>query len=163
MAHIDIRGRLQILGGEIQFNFEDDNVKLPNKMYIAAGFVVGAATTLAVLYGVPYFKPLIEEAIERALAGVDQKIQQIFTGSLHVVLHCSTAERFLEVLADYESGKIKERLEKEFSKLDFKVEGLKVEIEKIKEVKGKEATDIERYDKYHTHIKEALSYQIKIH
>jgi hypothetical protein len=40
-------------------------------------------------------------------------LHDIKPGSLHVLLCCFTDERFLEVLADYESGRIKERLQKE--------------------------------------------------
>jgi hypothetical protein len=46
-----------------------------------------------------------------------------------------TNERFLEVWTDYESGKMKERLQEEFSNSGIEVEGLKIEIENLKEVK----------------------------
>jgi hypothetical protein len=76
----------------------------------------------------------------------DQEIRGIRPGSLHVLLHCFTDERFLEVLADYESGRMKERLQDEFSQVGFKVEGLKVVIENAVEVnKTKEAIN-QRYD-----------------
>ena len=153
MTHFNISGQTAIPGGEIHFNIDGD-VELPNnELCRAAGYAaVGAATTLAVLYGWPHFKPLIEDAVTEALNGVNQAIRRIFTGSLHVWLECFTAERFLEVLADYESGKIKQRLKKEFSDLGLKVKELKVEIENTEEVnKRKEAIDIERH-KFCMHI-----------
>ena len=56
---------------------------------------------------------------------------------LHVLLHCSTNERFLEVFEDFKSGRMKERLQLEFSFANIKTEGLVVKIENIKKVKGK--------------------------
>ena len=146
MAYVNVHGRLPILGGEIEFNLEVDNVELPDEMYRAAGYVaVGAATTLVALYGRPYLKPIITAVIRRSFEKAGVQILRIFTGSLHVALHCSTAEGFLEVLADHKKGKIKESLEKEFSTSDIKVEGLKVEIKNMEQVnKRKEAIEIER-------------------
>ncbi len=93
-------------------------------------------------------KPLIEGAVNKGLGGErdDQEVRGIRPGSLHVQLHCFTDERFLEVLAEYETGKMKERLQKEFSQVGIKVEGLKVEIENMEEVyEIKEAIN-KRYD-----------------
>ncbi len=60
------------------------------------------------------------------LSSVD--ISEIKIGSLHVKLHCFTDERFLEVFADYESGKMKTRLQEEFTQCRIEIEGLKIEI-----------------------------------
>ena len=145
MADFRLRCRLTIQGFDIELTLEALNVHIPDDMQTAAGRAVVGGVTLAVLYDVPYFQPVIEQAIRTALAASGQEILRIFTGSLHVVLHCSTAERFLEVLEDYESGKIEGRLEKEFSKLHFQVEGLKVAIENMEKVKQrKEDIEIER-------------------
>jgi hypothetical protein len=76
----------------------------------------------------------------------DQQLLDIRPGSLHVRC-CFTDKRFLEVLADYESGKMKERLEEEFSNAGIKVEGLKVEIENLAEAnEPKEAIET-RYNR----------------
>ena len=89
------------------------------------------AITLGALYvGYDVVRRLIDLVIKKVL-GEEVNIQP---GSLHVVLHCSTDERFLEVLTDYESGKMKERLEEEFSKVGIKVKGLKVEIQNMADV-----------------------------
>jgi acetylglutamate kinase len=45
-----------------------------------------------------------------------------------------TDERFLEVWTDYKSGKMKERLQEEFSKSGIEVKGLKIEIENFEKV-----------------------------
>ncbi|CAB4013865.1 Nephrocystin-3 [Paramuricea clavata] len=95
------------------------------------------AVSLSALYlGYKLVRPLIETAVTRGLGDErdDQEVRGIRPGSLHVLLHCFTDERFLEVLADYESGRMKERLQEEFSQIGIKVEGLKVEIENMVEV-----------------------------
>ena len=79
----------------------------------------------------------IDGAISRTLGGErdDQRIGGIKPGSLHVLLHCLADQRPLEVLEDFECGTMKERLEKKFSEIGIKVEGLMVEIDNIEEVK----------------------------
>ncbi|CAB3981659.1 Hypothetical predicted protein, partial [Paramuricea clavata] len=107
-------------------------------------------TTLAALYvGYKLFKPLIETAVKTGLGGErdDQDVKDIKEGSLHVQLHCFTDERFLEVLTDYESGMMKDRLQAEFSQAGIKVEGLKVEIENMVEV-NKTKTSIYRRHRF---------------
>ena len=99
-----------------------------------ARYVGITAVSLGALYlGYKLVRPLIETAVKRGLGGErdDQEVRDIRPGSLHVLLHCFTDERFLEVLADYESGRMKQRLQKEFSHIGIKVQGLKVEIENM--------------------------------
>ena len=108
------------------------------------------AVSLGALYvGYKLVKPLIETAVKRGLGGErdDQEVRGIRPGSLHVLLHCFTDERFLEVLADYESGRMKERLQEEFSQIGIKVEGLKVEIENMVEVNETKEAINKRYDR----------------
>ena len=106
------------------------------------------AVSLGALY-VSYklVRPLIETAVKRGLGGErdDQEVRGIRPGSLHILLHCLTDERFLEVLADYESGRMKERLQEEFSQIGIKVEGLKVEIENMAEVNERKEAINKRY------------------
>ena len=75
----------------------------------------------------------IEGAVKRALGGErdDQKDLHFEPESLRVRLHCFTDERFLEVLKDYESGKMKDRLQQEFWKAGIEVDGLTVQIENM--------------------------------
>ena len=79
----------------------------------------------------------IDAATILALGGErdDQKTKEIKPDSLRVLLECFTDKRFLEVVDDVESGRLKERLEKEFLNIEIKVEGLQVEIENMEEVK----------------------------
>ena len=108
------------------------------------------AVSLGALYlGYKLVRPLIETAVKRGLGGErdDQEVRDIRPGSLHVLLHCFTDERFLEVLADYESGKMKERLQEEFSQIGIKVEGLKVEIENMVEANETKEAINKRYDR----------------
>lgn len=70
----------------------------------------------------------------------DQKFGEIRLGCLLVPLHCLTDERFLEVLEDFETGRLKERLLEEFSQIGIEIEGLEIEIKNTEEVnKTKEA------------------------
>ena len=59
------------------------------------------------------------------------------------MLTCFTDERFLEVWTDYESGRIKERLQKEFTESGIQLEGLTIGIENLEEV-NRTKKDIER-------------------
>ena len=106
------------------------------------------AVSLGAIYtGYRLMRPLIAGAVKKAFGGErdDQDVRDIKPGSLHVLLCCFTDERFLEVLADYESGKIKERLQKEFSEIGIEVEGMTVEIENMKEVEETRAAIKKRY------------------
>ena len=140
--------------GDFSFKISTDSVEVVRELCKTAGEVTHdvckTAITLGVLYtGYKLIKPLIDVAVRRALGGErdDQEVQGIEPGSLHVQLHCFTDKRFLEVLADYESGRMKERLQEEFSLVGIKVKGLKVEIENMVEVnKTKEAIN-KRYNR----------------
>ena len=48
-------------------------------------------------------------------------------------------ERFLEVLEDYESGKIKQCLEEEFLRAGIKTKGLEIKIENMKDAQERKA------------------------
>jgi hypothetical protein len=120
----------------------------------------GPAVTLGAIYaGYRLLSPLIDVAVKRAFGGEreDQNVEDIEPGSsLHVLLRCFTDKRFLEVLADYESGRIKERLQEEFSQIGIKTEGLKVEIENMEEVNKIKAAINKRYkNNYQTHTKKS--------
>jgi hypothetical protein len=145
-------------GYNISFIITTDNIEVARELCELAGYVylgIGV-TTLGVLLGYRLFKPLIEDGIYGVFGKKrgDQDDPVITKSSLHVLLHCLTDERFLEVLEDYESGGIKERLQKEFSEVGIKVEGLKVEIENLEEVEKTIAAIHERYrNLYRFHFK----------
>ena len=122
-------------GFEFFINISSDNVEVASQVVKGA---CKAVTTLGALYlGYKSVRFIIHTAVKKGLGGKrdDQEVGDIMPGSLHVRLHCFTDERFLEVFADYQSGKMKERLQKEFSQVGIKVEGLKVEIQNMEEVK----------------------------
>ena len=116
-------------GGEFLIDISTDNVEVAKQ-------VCRAATTLSALYvGYKLLRPVVKGAVKKALGGErdDQEVKDIKLGSLHVA-HCFTDERFLEVLTDYESGKMDKSLQEEFSQAGIKVKGLKVKIQNMAEV-----------------------------
>ena len=119
------------LGGDISINIDSISATSVKDLY-ETGLKLGAMYAAYKLIA-----KAIDGAISRTLGGErdDQRIGGIRPGSLHVLLHCLTDQRLLEVLEDFECGTMKERLEKEFLEIGIKVEGLKVEIDNIEEVK----------------------------
>ena len=109
--------------------------------------VVGGITKLAfigaVSIGVLYHYPELKSVVLAVLKMVFGDVQDVAQGSLHFSLYCTDA-RFLEVLDDYESGKIKLRLEEEFLKVGIKTTELEVMIENMKEVEERKAAIKER-------------------
>ena len=83
-------------------------------------------------------KQRLETGVRRGLQDGrdDQEVQEVKPGdSLHVSLYCKTDERFLEVLKDYKSEIMRERLENELSQIkEISICGLKVEITNMDEV-----------------------------
>ena len=138
------RFEFQFQGGYINFTIETNDVNLAEGIRRYVGYAAVGVTTLDVLYGNRFIRRLINTAVNKALDGINQLLQ-IIQGSLHVDLDCLTDERFLEVLKDYESGGIKERLQKEFAEVGIKVEGLKVAIENMEEVNKIKAAINKRY------------------
>ena len=111
-------------GGDIEFTISASGVEVVRDVCVTV-------VTLGALYtGYKLLKPLISDAVTTAFGGErnDQEIRNIRSGSLIVLLHCSTDERFLEILEDYESGKLKERLKKEFLTINFHFKEMKVQI-----------------------------------
>ena len=104
------------------------------KIFIAGG-LSSIGKRLGDLLGYPQVASSITKAIEKAF-GVkeDRELGQILSGCLQFELCCFTEERLLEILRDYESGKIKQRLEEEFLKIEIKITGLEVEIQNMEEV-----------------------------
>ena len=121
-------------GGDFFIDISTDNAEVALDVVKE---VCKTATKLSALYvGYKLLRPVVEGAVKKALGGErnDQEVRDIKPGSLHVLLHCFTNKRFLEVLSDYESGRMKERLLEEFLQVGIKVEGLKVKIENMEEV-----------------------------
>ena len=139
--HATITG--EIAGGKISIKIGSNNVQAVRDVCIAA-------VSLGALYvGYQLIARKIDSAVKKALGGErdDQGDPDIKPGSLHVLLHCYTDKRFLEVLADCKSGRMKKRLQKEFSQVGIKVEGLKVEIENMEEVSETKDAINKRYNR----------------
>ena len=116
-----------------------------------ATIIAGTVVTLSGIYAIYKYKSrelelTFKKAVDKGLGGEteDQEVQDIRPGSLHVLLHCFTDERFLEVLEDFKSGTMKERLRKEFLNIGIETEGLVVEIRNIKEVEERAAAIVKR-------------------
>ena len=98
--------------------------------------VSSTAITLSAMYTGYKIAAKILDVVNIALSGRKdgQEVQNVQPSTgLHVLLHCSN-ERFLEVFGDFKSGRMKKRLELEFSFANIKTEGLVVKIENIEEV-----------------------------
>ena len=122
-------------GGDLSFIISTDTTVVKD--------LCSTAVKLGVIYATYHLvRPLIDAAVTKALGGNerdDQEVREIRPGCLHVLLRCLTDERFLEVLEDYVSGKIKQRLKKEFLEVGIKTKGLKIKIENIKEVEERKS------------------------
>ena len=135
--------------GDMSFNISASSVEVVKETRGTALKLsaVGTVGTIGAIYGYPLLKTLIDAAVANAFGGDerdDQEVREIRPGSLHVLLRCFTEARFLEVLEDYESGKIEKRLEKEFLKVGIKTTELVVEIKNMKEVEEKKVAIKER-------------------
>ena len=123
-------------GGDISLIISTDSTEVAKDLLCTA-------VKLGAMYATYHLvRPLIDAAVTKALGGNernDQEAPEIRPGCLHVLLRCLTDERFLEVLEDYESGKIKQRLEKEFLEVGIKTKGLKIKIENMKEVEERKS------------------------
>ena len=118
-------------GGNFSFTFSSNSAQ-------SVKYVCITAVTLGSIYaGYKLIAKAIDGAVSQGLGGErdDQEILDIGPGSLHVLLYCFTDQRFLEVLEDFECGTMKERLEKEFLEIGIKLEGFKIKIDNIEEVK----------------------------
>ena len=135
--------------GDMSFNISASSIEVVKEICGTAVKIsaVGTVGTIGAIYGYPLLKTLIDAAVAKAFGGDerdDQEIREIRPGSLHVLLRCFTEARFLEVLEDYESGKIKQRVEKEFLNVGIKTTELVVEMKNMKEVKERKAAIKER-------------------
>ena len=111
---------------------------------VARGIGIGAGIA-GVAGGIVYFWKRNRESTERAVrealeerpaAGAhapDPEVREIGEGSLLVTLRCHTSRSFLQFISDYESQKVKRRLEQELSKVGF-TEELTITIENKEEV-----------------------------
>ncbi len=92
-------------------------------------------------------KQLLDGVVLKVLGGArnDQEVQNGNSEYLHVLVQCFTDERFVEVLADYDSGRMKNRLKEEFLKIGLDVQELQIIIENQEEVNLLKARILSRY------------------
>ncbi|CAB4002880.1 Hypothetical predicted protein [Paramuricea clavata] len=143
-SHALFAGITKTRGGDISVGISTNNVEVAKELINKLGGKVGIGIGLALgaLLAYKVIKPLIDDAVKKGFGGErnDQEVRGIRPGSLHVLLHCFTDERYLEVLEEIESGRMKERLDKEFLNIGIQTEGLMMEIEDMEKVnKTKEA------------------------
>ena len=141
--------------GKFRFEINAGTVEIAKEVigvgrYVAKAAVVGV--TLGAIYAIGQCQPMIRGALDSALRGAlgvvkskAQDLGEIVTGSLHFVVRCFKDDRFLDILSDYESGKIKQHLEEEFAMIGIKTTGLEVRIENIEEVEETKAVVNKRY------------------
>ena len=96
---------------------------------------LGALGLAAFYFNSPENKAKVSAALSNAVVRVGQHLGKVTSGSLVVVVHCSSTESFLRFWDDYQSGNVKERLSEEFSKIG--IEDVTVEIENEEEVAKK--------------------------
>ena len=94
-------------GHDLEIGFNYNNVSF----HVKANVEVVALGVVSI--GVLCRYPELKTAVLAVLQTVFGDVQNVTPASLHFSLYCTDA-RFLEVLDDYESGKIKLRLEEEF-------------------------------------------------
>ena len=79
---------------------------------------------------------ILTNIFEGFLGGIiDPRILNISEGSLRVILRCYSPQSFLQFLDDYETGRVKKRLNEEFSKIG--IGNVILEIANAEEIKEK--------------------------
>ena len=113
---------------------EEFILKISNRTVVALGAIGLAAFYLSSSDNQAKVAAVLSSALEIGA----NKILNITTGSLLVVLHCPSPQSFLQFFYDYESGTVGKRLSDGFSKIG--IEEVTVEIENIEEVKKQRET-----------------------
>ena len=130
-------------GGTISISFNSENV------YMTGGVVINinGAKLQDIYRSSKMVTQLLDGVVLRVLGGArdDQEVQIINPEYIHVLVQCYTDERFVEVLADHDSGRMKNRLQKEFLKIGIDVQELKIIIENLEEVNVQRARIWNRY------------------
>lgn len=90
------------------------SVKITDRL-LAAGALAGFGVGLAVLL---YQKPdLVGNAVRGALEAPGLQVERIIPGSILVDLQCDLKESFLSFIEDFETMKVKQRIEEKFYKV----------------------------------------------
>ena len=90
---------------------------------------------------------LLDGVVLKVLGGArdDQDVRNIECEYFRVLVQCFTDERFVEVLADYDSGRMNNRLSQEFLKIGLDVPELQIVVENQEDVNVHKARILNRY------------------
>ena len=110
------------------------SLKIADRL-LAAGALVGIGVA-AIATFFSGNQELVTGAIRAALERLGLQVTNIAPGSIIVKLLCNKKDSFLSFVKDFESNKVKQRLEDEFKKIGYKEE-LHVTIVNEKEVYNK--------------------------
>ena len=88
--------------------------------WLAAGLLGGGTLTLGAFY--ISNREYVETAITIALAGLADRVLNIRSSSVLVEFVCYTKERFLAFMDAFATGKVRQRLQEELSKIGYKDE-----------------------------------------
>ena len=114
-------------GSGIHITYNHRTGQFSLKIDARCTMALGALGLAAFYFSSPENQAKVAAALSKALERVGEKIVNITSGSLVVVLHCSSVELFLRFWDDYQSGNVKKRLSEEFSKIG--IEEVTVEID----------------------------------
>ncbi len=134
--------RLIPSGRNISISFDSDNIQMAGGQY----YNINGTRLRDIYRSNKIVTHLFDGVVLEVLGGArdDQDVKNISTEYLHLQVQCHTDERFIEVLDDYYSGKMKTSLQEEFSKIGLEVEGLTIEIENMEEVNEQKARILNR-------------------
>lgn len=93
------------------------SIKIDNP-WLAAGFLSAGILTLGAFYKLN--RESVEAAVRVALADLPGRILNITPSSILVKFVCDTEEKILAFMKAFATGKVKQRLQEEFSKIGFK-------------------------------------------
>ena len=90
---------------------------------------------------------LLDGAVLKVLGGArdDQDVQNIKCEKFRVLVQCFTDERFVDLLADYDSVRMENLLKQEFLKIGLEVLELRIVIENLEDVNVHKARILSRY------------------
>ena len=113
---------------------------------VAIGYnsATGPVTALGGLFSIPEWTKVVISVVIGVFSRLGE-IRNVMAGCIQFELRCFNEDGFLEVLRDYESGKIEKRLEKKFLKIGIKTTGLEVKITNSEEVERTKADIEKRY------------------
>ncbi|CAB4015069.1 Hypothetical predicted protein [Paramuricea clavata] len=102
-------------GGSISISFNSDNVQMTRGEVIN----MNGAKLRGIYRTSKMVAQLLDGVILKVLGGArdEQEVQIINPEYIHVLVQCYTDERFVEVLADHDSGRMKSVCKKNFRRL----------------------------------------------